>query len=140
MRDDSGVYEGWTVPVDYDPLLSKLVVWAENRDEALRRMRRAVAEYRVVGVKTTLSLFERVLAHPAFVAGDFDTSFLDTALPAGKTRRGREVEIAVAVAAISAYEERRATRLSPGKGAATVSAWGAAGRREAHGNRVGSQG
>ena len=140
VRDDSGVYEGWTVPIDYDPLLSKLVVWAESRDEALRRMRRAVAEYRVVGVKTTLPLFERVLAHPAFVAGDFDTSFVDTALAAGKARRGREVEIAVAVAAIRAYEERRAARLSPGAGAAAASAWGAAGRREAHGSRAGEPG
>ena len=140
MRDDSGVYEGWTVPIDYDPLLSKLVVWAESRDEALRRMRRAVAEYRVVGVKTTLPLFERVLAHPAFVAGDFDTSFVDTALAAGKSRRGREVEIAVAAAAIRAYEERRAARRSPGAGGAAASAWGAAGRREAHGSRLGSQG
>jgi len=140
VRDDSGVYEGWTVPIDYDPLLSKLVVWAESRDEALRRMRRAVAEYRVVGVKTTLPLFERVLAHPAFAAGDFDTSFLDTELAAGKTRQGRVVEIAVAAAAIRAYEERRAARLSPDAGGATASAWGAAARREAHGNRVGSQG
>src|SRR5512136_908618 len=48
VRDDSGVYEGWTVPIDYDPLVSKLVVWAESREEALHRMRRAVAEYRVV--------------------------------------------------------------------------------------------
>jgi acetyl-CoA carboxylase, biotin carboxylase subunit len=140
VRDDSGVYEGWTVPVDYDPLLSKLVVWAENRDEALRRMRRAVAEYRVVGVKTTLPLFDRVLSHPAFVAGDFDTSFLEAAIPGGRTRTRREVEIAVAVAAISAYEERRAARLAPGNGFGTTSAWGAAGRREAHGNRMGSQG
>jgi acetyl-CoA carboxylase biotin carboxylase subunit len=137
VRDDSGVYEGWTVPIDYDPLLSKLVVWAESREEAVRRMRRAVAEYRVVGVKTTLPLFERVLAHPAFAAGDYDTSFLDTALAAGKAR-GREVEIAVAVAAIRAYEERRAARLSPGP--AGASAWSAAGRREAHGRRLGSQG
>jgi acetyl-CoA carboxylase biotin carboxylase subunit len=140
VRDDSGVYEGWTVPIDYDPLLSKLVVWAESRAEAVRRMRRAVAEYRVVGVKTTLPLFERVLAHPAFAAGDYDTSFLDTALAAGKTRRGREVEIAVAAAAIRAYEERRAARLSPVAGPAAASAWGAAGRREAHGRRLGSQG
>jgi len=140
VRDDSGVYEGWTVPIDYDPLLSKLVVWAESRDEAVRRMRRAVAEYRVVGVKTTLPLFERVLAHPAFAAGDYDTSFLDTALAAGKTRRGREVEIAVAAAAIRAYEERRAARRSPVAGPAAASAWGAAGRREAHGRRLGSQG
>jgi acetyl-CoA carboxylase biotin carboxylase subunit len=139
VRDDSGVYEGFTVPIDYDPLLSKLVVWAEGRDEALRRMRRAVAEYRVVGVKTTLSMFDRVLAHPAFVAGDFDTSFLDTALPAARDGRGREAEIAVAVAAISAYEERREARSTPGSGAA-ASAWGAAGRREAHGSRSGGQG
>jgi acetyl-CoA carboxylase biotin carboxylase subunit len=136
VRDDSGVYEGFTVPIDYDPLLSKLVVWGEDRDEALRRMRRAVAEYRVVGVKTTLSVFDRILAHPAFVAGDFDTSFLETALPAARDDRDREVEIAVAVAAISAYEERRAARSSPGRDA-TASAWGAAGRREAHGSRGG---
>jgi acetyl-CoA carboxylase biotin carboxylase subunit len=140
VRDDSGVYEGWTVPIDYDPLLSKLVVWAESRDEALCRMRRAVAEYRVVGVKTTLPLFERVLAHPAFGAGEFDTSFVDTALAAGKDGRGRLVEIAVAAAAIRAYEERRAARLSPAVGGAAASAWGAAGRREAHGSRLGSQG
>jgi acetyl-CoA carboxylase biotin carboxylase subunit len=140
VRDDSGVYEGWTVPIDYDPLLSKLVVWAESRDEALCRMRRAVAEYRVVGVKTTLALFDRVLAHPAFETGDFDTSFLDTALPAGRAHRGREVEVAVAVAAIRAYEERRGARPAPGHGAAAASAWGAAGRREAHGSRVGGLG
>jgi acetyl-CoA carboxylase, biotin carboxylase subunit len=138
VRDDSGVYEGFTVPIDYDPLLSKLVVWAESREEAVRRMRRAVAEYRVVGVKTTLSLFERVLAHPAFAAGDFDTSFLDSALPPG--RAGREVEIAVAAAAISAYEERRSRRRSPAGSGAAVSAWSAAGRREAHGCRAGGQG
>jgi acetyl-CoA carboxylase biotin carboxylase subunit len=140
VRDDSGVYEGWTVPIDYDPLLSKLVVWAESRDEAVRRMRRAVAEYRVVGVRTTLPLFERVLAHPAFAAGDYDTSFLDTALGSGKTLRGREVEIAVAAAAIRAYVERRAARRSPVADPAGASAWGAAGRREAHGRRLGSQG
>jgi acetyl-CoA carboxylase biotin carboxylase subunit len=140
VRDDSGVYEGWTVPIDYDPLLSKLVVWAEDRGEALRRMRRAVAEYRVVGVPTTLSLFDRVLSHPAFVAGDFDTSFLETALAAGRKRPGRRVEIAVAAAAIRAYEERRASRTPPGDGAPSASAWAAAGRREAHGNRAGARG
>ena len=103
-------------------------------------MRRAVAEYRVVGVKTTLPLFERVLSHPAFAAGDYDTSLLDSARLAGKVRPERAVEIAVAAAAISAYAERRAARRAAGNGAATTSAWGAAGRREAHGNRVGSQG
>ncbi len=140
VRDDSGVYEGWTVPIDYDPLLSKLVVWAEDREEALVRMRRAVAEYRVVGVPTTLSLFDRVLSHPAFVAGDFDTSFLETALAAGRTRPERRVAVAVAAAAIRAYEERRAARAAPGDGAEKGSAWAAAGRREAQGSRAGARG
>jgi acetyl-CoA carboxylase biotin carboxylase subunit len=138
VRDDSGVYEGWTVPIDYDPLLSKLVVWAESREEALRRMRRAVAEYRVVGVKTTLPLFERVLAHPGFGAGDYDTSFIDGALVAGRGRRGRIADIAVAAAAIRAHEERRKTRVQPAT-AAVASAWEAVGRQEAHGSRQGSR-
>jgi acetyl-CoA carboxylase biotin carboxylase subunit len=137
VRDDSGVYEGWEVPIHYDPLVSKLVVWAESREEAIRRMRRAVAEYRVVGIRTTLPLFSRVLGSPAFVAGDFDTSFLDTGLEANSAADPRRVEVAAAAAAIRAFEERRASRVEPGGGA---SAWRAAGLREAHGSRLGSQG
>ena len=139
VRDDSGVYEGWTVPIDYDPLLSKLVVWAESRDEAVRRMRRAVAEYRVVGVKTTLPFFERVLAHPAFVAGDFDTSFLDTALAAGETpagasgrdrgRGGRHPRLrgAAGGAPVAGRRRRPAPRpgARPGAARPTAAAWGA---------------
>jgi acetyl-CoA carboxylase biotin carboxylase subunit len=138
VRDDSGVYEGWEVPIHYDPLLSKLVVWAPSRGEAIERMRRAVAEYRVVGIRTTLPLFARVLASPAFVAGDFDTSFLDTGLgPKAEAPPGR-IEVAVAAAAIRAFEERRAARIDPGGGG--VPAWRAAGLRDAHGNRLGSRG
>ena len=80
VRDDSGVYEGWEVPVHYDPLISKLIAWAGTRPEAIQRMRRALSEYKVVGIETTLPFFERVLRHPAFVAGDIDTSFIETAL------------------------------------------------------------
>jgi acetyl-CoA carboxylase biotin carboxylase subunit len=138
VRDDSGVYEGWEVPVHYDSLVSKLVVWAESREEAIQRMRRAVAEYRVVGIRTTLPLFARVLASPAFVSGDFDTSFLDTGLEAPAETPARRVELAVAAAAIRAFEERRAARVDPGGGG--VPAWRAAGLREAHGSRLGSQG
>ena len=138
VRDDSGVYEGWEVPIHYDPLVSKLVVWAGSREEAIRRMRRAVAEYRVVGIRTTLPLFERVLASPAFVSGDFDTSFLETGLEAKAAGNPRRVEVAVAAAAIRAFEERRASRVDPGGGRAP--AWRAAGLREAHGSRLGSQG
>jgi acetyl-CoA carboxylase biotin carboxylase subunit len=139
VRDDSGVSEGGEVPIHYDPLVSKLVVWGESREEALRRMRRAVGEYRILGIKTTLPFFERVLAHPDFVAGHFDTSFVDTALGSADGRPGRVVDVAVAAAAIRAFEERRgAGRVAPG--GTGLGAWRAAGLREAHGGRLGSRG
>jgi acetyl-CoA carboxylase, biotin carboxylase subunit len=77
IRDDSGVYQGWTVPVDYDPLISKLVAWAPSRDEAIRRMQRALKEYRVEGIQTNLAFFCRLLDHADFRSGDFDTGFID---------------------------------------------------------------
>jgi acetyl-CoA carboxylase biotin carboxylase subunit len=135
VRDDTGVYEGAEVPIHYDPLLSKLAVWAEDRPAAIARMRRAVAEYRVLGVKTTLPFFDRLLREPAFLAGDFDTSF-GTALAAQPDpRQGRASEVAVIAAAISAFEERRQARARVHAPAA--SAWLAAARREA-GARIGS--
>jgi acetyl-CoA carboxylase biotin carboxylase subunit len=138
VRDDSGVVEGGEVPIHYDPLVSKLIVWGESREEALARMRRAVAEYRVVGIKTTLPFFERVLSHPAFVAGDFDTSFVTTVLGSANGRPGRRVELAVAVAAIRAFEERRVPRVAVQ--AAGLAPWRAAGLRESHDSRLGSRG
>jgi len=141
VRNDSGVCEGGEVPVHYDPLVSKLVVWAEGRDEAIRRMRRAVAEYEIVGIKTTLPFLERVLTHPGFVAGDYDTSFVEKALAEARVRPARRVAIAVVAAAIRALEERRARRPSPGDGVpAAGSLWRAAGLREAHGGPFGGQG
>jgi acetyl-CoA carboxylase biotin carboxylase subunit len=138
VRDDSGVVEGGEVPIHYDPLVSKLIVWAESREEALVRMRRAVGEYRVVGIKTTLPFFERVLSHPAFVAGDFDTSFVDSVLGSADGRPARRVEVAVAAAAIRALEDRRARGVTVrGTG---LSAWRTAGLREAHDSRLGSRG
>jgi acetyl-CoA carboxylase, biotin carboxylase subunit len=85
VRDDTGVFEGWTVPVDYDPLLSKLAVWGENRGEALGRMRRALEEYEITGIKTNLPFFRRVLAHREFIEGNFDTGFIDRLLTEGFT-------------------------------------------------------
>jgi acetyl-CoA carboxylase biotin carboxylase subunit len=139
IRDDSGVYAGWEVPIHYDPLVSKLVAWGASRDEAIRRLRRAVAEYKVLGIQTTLPFFERVLQHPAFVAGDFDTSFVDDFFAGSDDRRTRPTEVAVMAAAIRAFEERRRARAGGGP-RASVSAWSLAARREAHTSRIGSRG
>jgi acetyl-CoA carboxylase biotin carboxylase subunit len=136
VRDDSGVDEGGEVTDHYDPLVSKLVVWADSREEAIQRMRRAVAEYRVVGIRTTLPFCERVLAHPSFVSGDFDTSFVDVELSGKPDPRARAVEIAVAAVAIRAFEERREARVPRGE---TGIAWRVAGLRQAHASRIGSR-
>jgi acetyl-CoA carboxylase biotin carboxylase subunit len=138
VRDDSGVYEGALVQVHYDPLVSKLVVWAQSRADAIARMRRAIAEYRVVGIRTTLPFFDRVLRDPGFVAGEFDTSFVATLLAGADPGPERLVEVAAIAAAIRGFEARRRSRTRVV--AEAPSAWRAAGRREAHTARIGSRG
>jgi acetyl/propionyl-CoA carboxylase alpha subunit len=99
-------------------------------------MRRAVAEYHVRGIETTLPFFERVLGHPRFAAGDFDTSFVDTVLAEEPPSRPERARVAVMAAAIQALRERQAARLKPSAGTRR-SAWWDAGLREAHGRRGG---
>ena len=77
IRLDSGVYPGWTVPIDYDPMLAKLAVWAETREYAIARSLRAIGEYHVGGIATNLSFFRDLLRDPEFQAGNLETGFLD---------------------------------------------------------------
>ncbi len=77
IRVDSGIYEGWNVPMDYDPLLAKLIGYGESREQAIGRLSRAIGEYFVGGIKTNLGLFRRILANAEFRAAKFDTGFLD---------------------------------------------------------------
>ncbi len=85
------MYEGWTVPIEYDPLLAKLVGYGETRDEAINRLLRALYEYFVGGIKTNISLFRRILKDPDFRAGKIDTGFLERLLakPAVETDERR---------------------------------------------------
>jgi len=134
VRDDSGVYEGYDVPMDYDPLLSKLVVHGEDRASALARMRRAVSEYKVAGIATTLAFHARALRHPAFVAGDYDTSFAERLAAEADPAEGRSLDLALAAAAIAssrAAEASRGTGPRPGE----VSPWWRAGLLEAQRGR-----
>ncbi len=77
VRLDEGIYEGWTVPMDYDPLLGKLIVWAEDRGAAITRMNRALDEYSVSGIKTNVGLFRRILKDSDFINGTIHTRWLD---------------------------------------------------------------
>jgi acetyl-CoA carboxylase biotin carboxylase subunit len=77
VRDDGGAYAGCTISSYYDPLISKLAVWAQTREQAISRMRRALSEYVVTGIRTNLAFHERLLAHPDFAAGRYDTGFIE---------------------------------------------------------------
>jgi acetyl-CoA carboxylase biotin carboxylase subunit len=77
VRDDGGVYAGSEISVFYDPMISKLITWGEGRAHALDRMRRALAEYRVAGIKTNLLFHRRMLEHAEFLAGEYDTGFIE---------------------------------------------------------------
>jgi acetyl-CoA carboxylase biotin carboxylase subunit len=76
VRVDSGLYAGMQVPLFYDPLLAKLIVWGKDREQAIARMRRAAAEYQVIGVRTTLPFVRWLMEQPRFIAGDMSTDFI----------------------------------------------------------------
>jgi acetyl-CoA carboxylase biotin carboxylase subunit len=107
IRRDSGMYEGWVVPLDYDPLLAKLIAYGENREQVINRLRRALIEYFIGGIKTNISLFRRILLHPDFQAGRIDTGFLDRLLkepPKADARTARRTPIVALAAAIFAQQ------------------------------------
>jgi len=76
IRDDSGVTEGDEVSIYYDPMISKLAAWGRTRTEAIDRMRRALDEYAVGGIKTTLPFFRQIVRDEEFIAGHLDTGFI----------------------------------------------------------------
>jgi acetyl-CoA carboxylase biotin carboxylase subunit len=76
VRNDAGCYEGAEIPVFYDPMISKLVVWGEDRAAACARMRRALDEYQVRGIETNLPFHRRCVRHPSFLEGEYDTGFI----------------------------------------------------------------
>jgi acetyl-CoA carboxylase biotin carboxylase subunit len=80
IRDDGGVDAGGEVPIFYDPMMSKLIAWGEDRRQAIARMLRALEEYEVIGVRTSLPFFRWMLRQPAFEAAAFDTGYLDELL------------------------------------------------------------
>ncbi len=112
VRDDTGIYAGYTIPRFYDTLMAKLIVWGPDRDAAIARMRRALAEYQVVGVQTTIPILQRIVAHPDFVAGRLSTAFMERLLASDRPESaGRHRKVALIAAALTAYD--RAGRQAP---------------------------
>ena len=118
IRDDRGVAAGFEIPVFYDSLIAKLVVWGENRTAAIARLRRALDEYRVVGVSTTLPFFRWLVEQPAFAEAAFSTTYLDGVLAARQGLPFREPssqdeQDAVVAAAVAAWFRGHSSSTGP---------------------------
>ena len=133
LRNDCGVYEGAEVPIYYDPMIAKLITWGENRVEAILRMRRALREYQVRGIKTNISFHQWILRHPRFMSGNVNTGFIDQEYRStSKEEVFPHKEIALASAAIAAmHREQESTLGLLAKGAAEASKWRERGKRTA---------
>ncbi len=135
VRDDSGVYGGWVVPPHYDPMISKLVAWAPTRDQAIERLIRALGDYTVHGITANVAFLAAVLGHPAFRAGDYDTTFCEKYLRDLVRPPERDWEdVALIAAAVSAFQrdhdEAEAFAARAGRDAAR-STWAQLGRARA---------
>ncbi len=132
VRDDSGVYSGYTVPNFYDPMISKLSVWAPTRAQSIARMKRALGEYVLKGITTNIRYLSAILEHPDFVKGNYDTGFLgkhhDALLGAPSAVFENRALLAAAVFAHQ-QAELRAKAISGGTQAAgSTSRWADAAR------------
>jgi acetyl/propionyl-CoA carboxylase alpha subunit len=107
VRNDAGVYRGYEIPVYYDSLLAKLVVWGEDREQARRRMARALGEYVMEGVRQNIAFHRWLVTHPEFAAGHLSTRFLDEHFkPAMLEPAPDQRQVAILAAALHAREER----------------------------------
>jgi acetyl-CoA carboxylase biotin carboxylase subunit len=129
MRVDSGVYEGWSVPLEYDPLLAKLIAYGETRDQAISKLRRALREYYVAGVKTNLKLFDEILTNNQFVAGDADTGLLARMTEPAPISNS-QTEIAAIAAAVFQMLDSRTVNPAAAIVSSEASAWKKSSRTE----------
>jgi acetyl-CoA carboxylase, biotin carboxylase subunit len=130
IREDCGVYAGWVVPLDYDPMLSKLVAFAETREAAIDRMLRALEEYVIGGIKTNIGLFRRILMDEDFRAARIDTGYLERLLAEGAAAEREAVPEDVVAVAAALFGSSVAKGDGATAEAAAESRWTVAGRRE----------
>ncbi|HET9327802.1 MAG TPA: acetyl-CoA carboxylase biotin carboxylase subunit [Candidatus Eisenbacteria bacterium] len=124
VRNDAGVYRGYSIPVHYDSLLAKLVVWGEDRDHARRRMDRALRETVLDGVRHNVAFHRWLVNHPDFAAGRLSTRFLEEHFDAHALAPDRAArEIAVVAAALHAREERASVSLPDGESRRATWRW-----------------
>jgi acetyl-CoA carboxylase biotin carboxylase subunit len=131
IRLDEGIYEGWTVPNDYDPLLGKLIAWGNSREEAIARLRRALEEYTVTGIKTNVALFRRILNEPDFLRSEIHTTWLDELLRRPRTAaKDFSSDFDIAAIAAGLWHETRNEQSGRNVSPAEESRWKSRGRSE----------
>ncbi|HKZ68963.1 MAG TPA: acetyl-CoA carboxylase biotin carboxylase subunit [Anaerolineales bacterium] len=129
VRVDTGVYVGYTIPRYYDSLISKVICWGETRAEALLRMRRALEEYKIVGVKTNIPLHQKLLGSLRFQAGNFDTRFLEERFEM-EYDEPLHTEIAAILATVVAHQQGQQAAQLVQRGERDASNWKWVGRYE----------
>jgi acetyl/propionyl-CoA carboxylase alpha subunit len=133
-RDDSGVGVGYTVPVFYDSMIAKLIAWGGSREEAVARMHRALGEYQVLGIKTTIPFFLWLMERPEYRAGEYDTTYLDRLLASRRESFSEldehEADVAAMAAGLDAFL-RAATAAAGQNGSKGSSSWKQTARAEA---------
>lgn len=127
VRVDSGAYQGWTVPMDYDPLIAKLAVWDEDRDAAIARLQTALREYSVTGIRTTLGFFRDVVEDENFRAGRIDTGFIGRWTERKEKRQVGEAERRVVLLGAGLHFHE-STHRSDGRSEVRTSPWKRVGR------------
>ncbi len=134
VRDDGGVYEGAEVSIHYDPMISKLCAYGRDRKDAIEKMRRALREYEVGGIKTTLPFFREIMDDEIFIEGNLDTGFISAFNERREERETNETEkdMVVIAAALAFSDKGSKSENEPGR---TASRWALAGRIAVHRNR-----
>ena len=109
VRLDSCAYAGFEVSLHYDPMIAKLCTWGRNRESAISNMRRALREYKILGIKTTIPFHLRVLQNETFLKGNYDTTFIDTQFDKEelKRRKNSDPTVAIIAAALKHYEQEK---------------------------------
>jgi len=124
VRNDTGVYAGYSIPMEYDPMISKLVVWGEDRNQVITRMLRALEEYHLLGIRTNISYLRRIIKHPQFISGDYDTLFISKyQKDLSDSAESQEESIALAAAAILSYLRNEQSALVHTDEKSKISAW-----------------
>ena len=134
IRVDGYVYEGFEIPIYYDPMISKLVTYGASREEAIQRMIRALDEYQIIGVKTSIPFLKRIMENRDFRKGNYNTHFIDThqkeLFPEDSSGTNREIEELAAITALLEYLEDKKAKTAPSNGM-VKNMWKEFGRKKA---------